>query len=86
MNVFLLTFQTSIVPTILRLGLFAFGPFQAFLTIFDRSKFHERSKKRSETVEMQTDPNSERSETPRTKSGKLLRHKVFSLENYFKKI
>jgi hypothetical protein len=40
---------------------FAFGPFKIFLTIFDRS----RLQKRSETVEMQTDPNSERPETPR---------------------
>jgi hypothetical protein len=43
-NVILLTFQTSIVTTIHRLGLFAFGPFQTFLTIFDRSTLHQRSK------------------------------------------
>jgi hypothetical protein len=66
MDVILLTFQTFIVPTILRLGLFEFGPFQTFLTTFDRSINVTRTvKKRSETVEMHKDPNSERSETPR---------------------
>ncbi len=43
-------------------------------------------KKRSETVETQTDPNSERSETPRKEKWETLRNKVFYMENDFKKI
>jgi len=75
-NVILVTFQTSIVPTVLRLGLFAFGPFQTSLTIFDGQNFpngqnltvqgYTNGQKRSETEKMKTEPNSERPETPRT--------------------
>ena len=37
-------------------------------------------KKRSETVKMQTEPNSELPETPKTQSGKLSGKKVFIVE------
>jgi hypothetical protein len=72
MKVILLTFQSSIVPNILRFGTFCVWNISNLFNHFRPFDVIRTAKNRSETVNMPTDPKSERSETPKNEKWETL--------------
>ena len=83
MNVIFLTFQTSIVPNILRFGTFCVWTISNHFEHFWPFNFTLTVNKRLETLGTQTDPNSERYETPRNKKWETFRKQSFFYGKWF---